>query len=83
MTSYIKTHFLAPVYTQSQFPPCKDKISISCLNLHYSIMIKKSNTANNDEVTDPNELVELRKEDSKQPLVATNSADTVSQYGVH
>ena len=46
-------------------------------------MTKKSNITNNDEVTDPNELVELRKEDSKQPLVDTNSADTVSLYGVH
>ena len=41
-------------------------------------MTKKSNITNNDEVTDPNELVELRKEDSKQPLVDANSADTVS-----
>ena len=46
-------------------------------------MTKKSNVAKNDEVTDPNELVELRKEDSKQPFVDTNSADTVSPYGVH
>ena len=60
-------YYLAPVYTQSQFPLCKDeeKISISCLN------------PNEDEITEPTEfnLVEFREKDSKQ---AANLIDAVS-----
>lgn len=50
----------------AQFPLCDDekKMSVSCLNLHYSIKTKKSRSAiaKKDEVVDPLVLVEFKGE---------------------
>ena len=72
---------------QSQFPSCEKKISISCLNLHYSLIVKndisKPNTAasrGTDEEHKSRELQELEERDSTQSSVATNSANAVSEH---
>jgi hypothetical protein len=55
----------------SQLPPCEDenRVSISCLNLHYSIK-SRSTTVKKDEVTDPLVLVEFKGENSSPTAVS-------------
>ena len=58
-----------------QFPPCDDenKMSVSCLNLHYSIKTKKtrSTTVRKDELTDPFVLVEFGGGEHTSPTVVS------------
>jgi hypothetical protein len=66
VTLYAYVHVM-----HSQLPPCEDenRVSISCLNLHYSIK-SRSTTVKKDEVTDPLVLVEFKGENSSPTAVS-------------